>query len=250
MKTTVRMIALAATAALVLSGCIKMEFNLELQSDDTVNGELIFAVEEGLGEMLSEGDETITDEEAAAELFSEDLGTEEYVDAYQEPYNEDGWVGSRLVFTGEPLAEFDLDSEDLRIYRDGDDFVVSGRFGASEGDDELSQMMASGELTMSVTFPGAVSEHNGTLEGNTVTWDLANEPAEGLQARGSATGGSDFPMWIIFAIIGLLVVAAIVVTLLVVLSKRGKPAVDAPAGPAAVESAPTTESAPGTTTEP
>lgn len=235
MKTMMRTIAIAVVGALALSGCIKMEFNIELKSDDTVDGEIIFAVQEGFGEMMGDmGEGILTDEEAAADFFGDDLDTSDFQNATVEEYKVDGWVGSRIVFTDEPLSEFDIDADDLRIYRDGDDFVVSGPFSGDSEDEDLS-MFEGAELTMSVTFPGTVSSHNGTLDGTTVTWDLMNEPSDGLQARGSATGGGggSLPILLIAIVAALLVLIAAVVATVVVLSKRNKggavPAADAPA---------------------
>lgn len=221
MKKSLRITALALAATLVLSGCIKMEVNLELQSDDTVDGSMVFAVQEGLGELLGEGsDEVPTDEEAANELFGDDLSSD-FENATEEPYNEDGWIGTRVIFEGEALDDFSEDNEGFSIVRDGDNFVVSGPFDteATEGSDE--EMLEGAEMTMSVTFPGEVSEHNGTLEGTTVTWDLLDGPEE-LYAVGSATeGGAGIPMWLIIALVaGLLVVAAVV--LVVVLVSRSR----------------------------
>jgi hypothetical protein len=220
MKKPMRITALALMAALALSGCIKMEVNLELQSDDTVDGSMIFAVQEGLGEMLGEGSEEVpTDEEAANELFGGDLSSD-FENATEEPYNEDGWVGTRVVFEGETLADFSEDNEGFTIVRDGDQFVVSGPFETDATAEEGSEEMLEGaEMTMSITFPGEVTDHNGTLEGNTVTWDLLDGPEE-LHAVGGATeGGSSLPILLILAILGGLIVVGGVIVALVMMSR-------------------------------
>jgi hypothetical protein len=232
MKTTLRAFALAVTAALVLSGCIKMEMNLELQSDDTVNGTMVFAVQEGLGEMLGDFDESgegeaPSDEEAARELFAEDLDND-FENATEEPYNEEGWVGTKVTFTGEQIDSFADDSGELSIVREDDEFVVSGKLEAGPQEEEgMEELFEEADMTMSITFPGEVTDHNGTLEGNTVTWNLLTPPAEGIEARGGATEGGSLPiMWILVAVVALIVIAAIVTFVLLRSRNSGNDSAD------------------------
>lgn len=219
MNKPIRTLALATVAALALSGCIKMEVNLDLQSDDTVDGSMVFAVQEGLGEMLGdvegEGDGTTTDEDAAREIFGEELDND-FANSSEEPYNEGEWVGTRLNFEGEPLESFSQETDGFTITRDGDDFVVEGPYEASAADDEEAEQLFEGaEMTMSVTFPGEVSDHNGTLEGTTVTWDLMSAPDE-LYARGAASEGLDLPIALIIGAVVAVIVIAAAVTFVVV----------------------------------
>ncbi|MEX0913982.1 MAG: hypothetical protein WDZ57_03420, partial [Demequina sp.] len=147
MNKPIRTLALATVAALALSGCIKMEVNLDLQSDDTVDGSMVFAVQEGLGEMLGdvegEGDGTTSDEDATREIFGEELDND-FANSSEEPYNEGEWVGTRLNFEGEPLESFSQETDGFTITRDGDDFVVEGPYEASAADDEEAEQLFEG----------------------------------------------------------------------------------------------------------
>ena len=111
-----------------------------------------------------------------------------------EVYDQDGKYGQKFIFTGVPLTEFD--DEDLKITREGDFFVVNGTLdlsdstGAESSDSPLplpSSLTAGFEVAVSMTFPGEVVEHNGTLEGTTVTW----KPKAGENARHEGQGEGD-----------------------------------------------------------
>ena len=219
MNKPMRTLALATVAVLALSGCIKMEVNLDLQSDDTIDGSMVFAVQEGLGEMLGdvegEGGEVPSDEDAAREIFGEELDND-FANATEEPYNEGEWVGTRLTFEGEALDSFSEESDGFTITRDGDDFVVAGPYEASAAEDEEAEQLFEGaEMTMSITFPGEVSEHNGTLEGTTVTWNLLDAPDE-LSARGAASEGGDLPIFLLLGVLLAVIVIAGAITFVVV----------------------------------
>lgn len=75
------------------------------------------------------------------------------------------------------------------------------------------------EARVSITFPGSVSEHNGTLEGNTVTWDLAGDQPTVMMAVGSAGGGAGN---LLFIIIGAVVLLLLILGLVLFLRSRGK----------------------------
>ena len=217
-------LAVSAVTALALTGCIKVDFDLALQSDDTVDGSITYAVAEGTGEFMSTEDETYTDEEAAEALFG-DLAAEDYENGEISSYAEDDWVGKTVTFEGETLDGFALDegSDGLTIVREGDEFVVSGPYDTSG---ELGEAPAGAEMTLSITFPGAVSESNGEIseDGRTVTWNLLDAP-ETIDARGSAVAGGSMP-WLIPALIvaGVLVLGAVVLALVLM---RRKPAAEA-----------------------
>ena len=206
----------AALVALTLSGCYKVTQDLTLNEDDTVSGEMIFAFQEEYAEDASMGD------------LMGDLGEDDFVDGSVEEYNEDGYVGSRIIFNNEPLSQFT--SEDLSITRSGDDFVVSGSMGSAE------EYVEDAIQTLSVTFPGDVSEHNGTLSGTTVTWDAADGQFD-VYAVGSATGGGaggfGLIVLILVLVFGLLLFAAVVGVIIWLVVRSNKKPAEAPAAPAA-----------------
>ena len=81
----------------------------------------------------------------------------------------------------------------------------SGSTGAFTGD--LSQL-SDAQLSVAITFPGAVATTNGTLEGKTVTWNLSDGPAT-LEARGSAVATENPDTRIAYVVFAVIVLGAI-----------------------------------------
>lgn len=220
MKRITRALALTAVAAIALTGCIRVEMNIDLQEDDTANGEIIMAFSQ---EMLA-----ILGEEALDEMLDQEESfdggvTERYESEDTNSAGDPAYVGTRTTFENQPLADFDAAGDELRIYRDGDDYVVSGQATDLEEQAGGQELPTDAQATMSVTFPGEVYSHNGELDGTTVTWDLTSHTGA-VEARGSATaGGGGFPVWLIIAIGGLVGVGIGLAIVLVAISKR-KPA--------------------------
>jgi hypothetical protein len=67
------------------------------------------------------------------------------------------------------------------------------------------------EFRVQITFPGEVIEHNGTLDGNTVTWDLDQDALAGAELLAEARKRGGFPWPVVLGVLlGLVVVAAVV----------------------------------------
>ncbi|MCB7135106.1 LppM family (lipo)protein [Cellulosimicrobium marinum] len=187
--------ALFATLALFLAGCMKMDMNLTLNEDDTADGTIIMAFSDEFAESLGQDPQALWDQ----------MGSEMESDlppgATQEPYAEDGYTGTKMTYTGQPISEMSTGSADeLSITREGDEFVVSGTMdmsdeelgldGSDPSTDEMTRQMMDGfEVIISITFPGEVGETNGEVDGNTVTWRPVMGEVNEISARGSAVAG-------------------------------------------------------------
>jgi len=80
------------------------------------------------------------------------------------------------------------------------------------------------DMSISVTFPGAVIEHDGTLDGNTVTWTPAFGEITTLHAVGSAVDGGASPgLWIG---VGLVVVLVVIVLMLAMRGRQVRTGLD------------------------
>lgn len=234
--------AVAAVLALGLAGCVKMDVQLELQPDDTVDGSMVFAVSSALVEMSGEDPEELV-AQMQEDMLSSDSGP---ANARTEKYDDGDFVGTTTYFDGEDLDLFATGASDeaLQITREGGEFVVAGVMDMTEmGADGVGALVEGMDIRIAVTFPGAVSDHNGSLEGTTVTWEpVVGERLE-MSARGSAVGGGagslPLPLLIGGAVLALLVIGGV---LFVVLRKRS----DAPAvaGVAPAGAAPAADFAP------
>jgi hypothetical protein len=93
--------------------------------------------------------------------------------------------------------------------------------GGESGDASSSAMAKSmfDEASVTFTFPGKVVEANGaTVDGNKATFDMLTVKDTAVQAKAEANAG--IPMWIIWILIAVLVIAAALVLLFVLLRKR------------------------------
>ncbi|MGI5189572.1 LppM family (lipo)protein [Promicromonospora sp. CA-289599] len=178
--------ATLAASALLLSACMKMDVDLTLNSDDTATGTMLLAVSDRAAEAVG-----MTSAEMFKEMDSEDLGEGA---AEVQDYAEDGFTGKRYVFEGSTLSE--VSDETLQISRVGDEFVVDGtlpltaeELGMTEeelSDPNVKPFLDTFDVNVTVAFPGEVSESNGTIDGNTVTWAAKIGEENKFTARGAA----------------------------------------------------------------
>lgn len=193
--------------AIVLTGCVKLDLSMRLQSDETVDGSMIVGFDKTLADMMgSEFDKSLREMERDTPKGAE-----------SEPYEDDDYIGTKITFADTPLDEFDDDS--MSIEHDGDEFVVDGELDMSEsamgsGDDELGDLGELGDLrnvdsdiSVKITFPGEVVDHNGQLDGNTVSWTGELGDQLQIQARAKDSGSGIAPwLWVV---IGAVVAAAL-----------------------------------------
>jgi hypothetical protein len=256
MSPTVRRVArvaLVAALAFLLGGCFRLQEDLTLNPDDTVDGTITVAVSQQLIELSGQSSDDIL-----AQLSASDPPLPEGVDAEVTDYDQDGYVGKTYTITGAPLDRFNTQG-DLTIAREGDSFVVDGSLdlsaealGGIELDDPTIQgMLDQFDVTISVTFPGDVSEQNGELDGTTVTWTPPIGQRTDMHAVGSAIdGGSSWTTW---ALVALGILLVVVVAIIVVTRGRGGRGsdggdadVDADADAVAMPAAPDADGAPVT----
>jgi hypothetical protein len=114
--------ALLAAFVFLLTGCLKLDMQLDVQADDTVNGSVVFAVNKDVLSMTGGSfEDLIGDQGVPFPSDIEGVTTEEYDDGE--------FVGQQYTFEGVALGEFNSDPADpdgLRITHEGDTFVVDG----------------------------------------------------------------------------------------------------------------------------
>src|SRR5665647_1254996 len=147
--------ALATFVAVGLTGCIKMDMQLDLKSDDTVDGSMIFAISSEVAQLMGEDAESIADSMQQDMIDVGDGG-----ETRSEPYDDGEYIGTTTFFEGQSLETFSSgeDTESLQILREGDEFVVSGVMDLSEGAEDSESMMPgigdSMDIKIAITFPG------------------------------------------------------------------------------------------------
>jgi hypothetical protein len=222
---TVATLGALAALALLLSGCIKLTMDLQVNSNDTVSGTVQLGVAKELLELSGGSIEDILGSEAPFPSDAPGVTVEEFDDGE--------FAGQQFNFDSVPITQFqDQGAEALSITRQGDTYVVSGVLDMSGGVTGATglgvtgqELLESAEIRLTMTFPGDVVEATGTIDGNTVTW----EPVFGERLEISATasaiddgdaaaapgadGDSSILMYVLIGV-GVLVVVAIVLFLL------------------------------------
>lgn len=243
---------LTAVALVSLTGCVKLDADIEVHTDETVSGTMtvgmskqLMEMMEGFGESFGEsmgGDETgdETGDDSSATLDEDFFEPDEVPEgATVEPYEDDKFIGQTMTFSDITLDELSASTSDdgeeemWTLTREGDTFIFDGNADfAEEGDtaqaEEMGfeEMFDDADLEISVTFPGRVTESNGEVDGNTVTWRPVFGETLDMHAEAKAT--SSFPVWpVVGAVAGVLLLGGLV---LLALRQRRSRAADGHAG--------------------
>ncbi len=221
MRTAGR-IGILGLLAVLMSACLKLDMNLQVSADNTVSGTIVFAIQKQILELAGGSVDDLLGE---APLPSDAPGVT------VTDYEDDTFAGKQFSFDSVPIEQFSGDTEDeLKITREGDVFHVSGTLDLSSALSgatgvsgfDPSTFLQGAELKIQIAFPGEVTDSNGQVDGNTVTW--VPEIGERLDIRATASaveGGSSSSM-ILWIVIGV-AVAVLIIVILVLLSRRNRP---------------------------
>jgi hypothetical protein len=218
MKRPIKFVSIVLAAALLLTGCVRFQADLTFNPDDTVDGSIVVAM------VLGDGDDAKENAAASVEqIESELLGSlRGAIGVRASEYDEDGYFGTRFDLDDTPLSAFAGGGEEgkLALSRDGDEYVFSGllNFTPDDGEDAVDPDDDTTNITISVTFPGTVTEHNGDLDGSTVSWTASPESRIEMDARGSVTPNGP-PLWVTL-VVSLAGLAIVVAVLAMVLRRR------------------------------
>jgi hypothetical protein len=232
----------AATAATLLalvslSGCFKLDMDMEVNSDETIDGAVIVAVDKELADM------------AGAESEDSDLTEEDVPEgATIEEYDEDGFVGQKVTFDGVSMDELNTSftEEDesggpssWSLTHEGGEYRFTGdmdltEMAAEEDGLDMGAFMSGAELRIAMTFPGEVTESNGEVDGNTVVWEP--EIGEANEMTAVAEEGSGLSAGLVAIIAGVAVALLLVVAGAFLVLRRRRGAAARPEQPMAAPS--------------
>ena len=215
-------VMLAMLVLVLTAGCMKLDMNLEVSSQDTVSGDVTFAISKSLAEMGQEngGDAGVP---ATDNLFGGD------VNAQVTPFDDGKFVGSTYKLDAVPLENFATsnDSSQLSIVRDGDYLVVSGMLDMTGGDPDsikeamenpfTSALFEGTSIRVAITLPGTIEKTSGVVEGNTVVWEGTMGDSLDISAKAKAP----LPGSIDLVLIGVIAVLLVAVAAIVLIG-RGK----------------------------
>lgn len=207
---------IAVTTILLLSGCVRFQANLSITSDSTLNGDIVVATAVGTGDNAQE-EANDRAQDIEKKLLPDLSGAEGVTRSI---YIEDSYAGSRFTLNGTPLEAInsDSDSGSLKLTRNGDTFVFDGDINFTPDSEEDPQEDADESgIEVSITFPGTVTEHNGTLNGNRVFWNTSYEGSLDMHAVANAEPeGPSAWVWVLIVggIAGIIAVILITYTLM------------------------------------
>jgi hypothetical protein len=224
---TARSVAVGILAVL-LTGCIKLNVDFNVSSDNKVSGTMVFAFSKQLLELTGQSADQLIG--SSAPIPSDVQGVS------AKPYDDGEFAGEEFTFEGVPLEQFNSDDpEALSIVRQGDTFTVSGVLdlatgasGASapipgaSGIPGIDEALAGADIRISITFPGAVTNTNGTVEGTTVTWTPKVGQRLELTATAGATGSGSSSTSSTLLIGGIVLGVIIVIVVIALIMKRRK----------------------------
>jgi hypothetical protein len=252
-RTAGRIGAIAALVVL-MTGCIKLNMNLGINSDNTVSGTVEFGVQKELLDLTGQNVEDLLGSDAPFPSNAPGVTVE--------PFDDGEFAGQQFIFEDLAIEEFNSGGiagatgatsvagagDTLQIARQGDTFVVTGvldlstalsgvtgPFGGTGG----AQFFESADIKIAITFPGEVLQApGGEIDGNTVTYVPEFGERLEINATGSAVdngeaadvvGGSDSFLPLIL-IIGAVALVVLIVLLLVVRSRRNRDGAGPPSG--------------------
>ncbi|HKE51700.1 MAG TPA: hypothetical protein VKE25_09325 [Actinomycetes bacterium] len=215
----------------LLSGCIKLNMNLTVHSNDTVSGSVVAGVSKQVLPAFG-GEQAVRDQ--VKQLLSEN----ELPDSVKiTDYSDNSYSGIKATFDDLALDEVNNRlagrTEGPLIKHENGQFIVNTTLpltGDAFGAGDLGVAAGTGDIRIVVTFPGRVLSHNGQLDGTTVTWvgtlgqDLVMQAVSEDSGAESASGGDNGRMVALWIGLAALLAAGLVGFFLYRRNRRATPA--------------------------
>ncbi|TDW75943.1 LppM family (lipo)protein [Kribbella pratensis] len=205
--------ALVVVACLVaLTGCVKLDADLKVGSNETVSGSMKIGVDKQLlqssGQSLDKVRQQI--ESGIRQTTTEGVNCNSFED--------DKYVGSNCVFESVPFDKMGTSSGDgVSFRKDGNKVMVTVKAGNLGSVPSGSQP----EVNFKITMPGKILEHDdgARISGRTATYDSLDKLGK-ISLTSEAGGG--FPTWALILIIVLVLLAIGAVVFFLLRSRRRK----------------------------
>ena len=198
MKNRARAALVVLACLVTLTGCVKVDADLKVNSNETVSGSMKLGVDKQL--MQSSGT-SLDKVRQQVEAGIKDTTTEGVT---CKPFEDDKYVGSDCKFDKVPFSKMGGATGDGVAFRkDGDKFVVTVKAL------DLGNTPPSGTapvVNFKITMPGKITAHDdgASVSGRTATYDSLDKLGN-VSLTSEASSG--FPLWAIILIIVLLLAA-------------------------------------------
>ena len=220
--------ALMVIPVIMLLGACGMKTDLTIHGDTVDQTVLIW----DSSDQMSEAD--------CSKDSMSDAGVSQAKDAQYTFTKHDGHPACEIKATNIPLSQFDgkggqsgQDAAEgaIKITHENGQYDFTMPLGEMD-DSQQQQMKQSGvEVSVSVTFPGKVTEASGNAEkkGNTVIWAKVLDEKGSLHAVGKDSAGLFGVPWL-WIIVGAAVVLVVIIVVVIIVAKSGKKKSAAPGG--------------------
>jgi hypothetical protein len=237
-------VVIALATVILVTGCVKLDVDLEVTKDDKVSGTYVVAIDRALLRLTGQDADQLY-EQLKGQLDSSSVP--EGATVKSEKYDQGDFVGATITIDNLPIDELNqvsggtdqTNSSDFSLTHEGDEFVFNATIDTSQtSQSDVSipdQVKSNAEIRVKMTFPGEIVETNGTKDDTSVTWQPKLGETAQLSARakdsGGASGGGSSHTWLI--VVAVIAGLAVVLAVLVALIARGQreKAPPAPPGP-------------------
>ena len=209
MINRVRAALLVVACLVALTGCVQLDADLKVGSNETVSGNMKIGVDKQLLQASGQSLDTIRKriDDAIKQTTTEGVTCT--------PYDNDKYVGSTCTFESVPFDKMGSSTGDgVSFRKDGDKVMVSVK------DSSLGQVPSGSQpdVNFKITMPGKILEHDdgAKIDGRTATYDSLDKLAK-VSLTSEAGGG--LPTWAIILIV-VLVLLVIGAVLFFVLRRR------------------------------
>ncbi|MGW6198983.1 LppM family (lipo)protein [Kribbella sp. NPDC055110] len=207
--------ALVIVACLVgLTGCVKLDADLKVGSNETVSGNMKIGVDKQLLQSSGQSLDKIRQQIESSIKSTATQGVE------CKSYEDDKYVGSNCTFQNVPFDKMGSSSgEGVGFTKDGDKVKVSVEAG------NLGSNLPSGgsqpEVNFKITMPGKILEHDSgaNVSGRTATYDSLDKLGK-ISLTSEAGGG--FPTWALILIIVLVLLAIAAAVFFILRSRKAQ----------------------------
>jgi hypothetical protein len=226
-------VVLAIAALLLLTSCVKLDVDLTVGTNDKVSGTYIVAIDRSLLQFTGQDADSIY-QQFSGQFDSANLP--EGATAQTEKYDEGDFVGAKITLDNLPIDSLgrlnggsdQTASDDFSLTHANGLFQFHATIDTSDSDTSVSvpeSVTANAEIRIKMTFPGEVTDTNGTKDGTSVTWEpklgqSAELTATAKDSGGASSGGGSNGWLIALAIVAGLAVVVVVVIFLVAKGRR------------------------------
>jgi hypothetical protein len=210
MKNRVRAALVIVACLVALTGCVKIDGDLKVNSDETVSGSMKIGVDKQLVESSGQSLDKVRDqvEQGIKQTTTDGVTCKAFED--------DKYVGSDCKFDNVPFSKMGSSTDEgVGFSKDGDKFHVKVG-GMNLG---KTQSGTTPVINFKITMPGKITAHDAgaKIDGRTATYDSLDKlGAVDLTSESS----SGFPAWAIILIVVLLLIAAGAVVFFVLRSRK------------------------------